>query len=280
VKIGFIGLGIMGSRMVANLVKSGLDVTVYNRNSEKTKPLVDIGAKASESIEGLTKASDVVITMVSTPEAVKSIAGGGLIDNLDSSKLWIDSTTVDPDFSVEMSKMAKEKGASFMDAPVAGSLVPAEKGELVFLVGGEEGDLKKCGPLFDVMGKKTVYCGDVGKGSAMKLVVNSMLGAGMVAFNECIAMGKALGFDRDTVFEVLTPLPVTPPLIAMKEARVKEGNYSAEFPLRWMHKDLVLSLNMAKKAGLELPLFSETEKAYKEAMDEGLGEEDISAIWK
>ncbi len=279
-KIGFIGLGIMGSRMAANLVNAGLDVTVFNRSRGKSEELEKIGASIGETIASAAGGKNIVITMLSTPDAAGEVARGGLVDNLDKDCLWIDCTTVDPVTTLELAGLVEAGGASFMDAPVAGSLKPAENGELVFLAGGSKENFKKAEVVFEIMGKKAVHAGDIGQGSAMKLVVNSMLGAGLAAFKECLVLGKSFGFDRETIFSVLDPLPVTPPMIAMKKSRVLAGDYSPEFPLQWMFKDLILALKMAEKNGIEVPLIKKTEEAFKEAMDKGLGGEDVSAVLK
>lgn len=279
-KIGFIGLGIMGSRMARNLVKAGFDISVYNRDKSKTENFKKDGVKIFDSVSSIVEDCQIIITMVSTPDAIKAIANDGLISSLDSDKLWIDCTTVDPDTTLELAKLTKPSGAGFMDAPVAGSLKPAENGELVFLVGGSEENFEKSLPLLDVMGKKSIHAGPIGKGSAMKLVVNMMLGAGMAAFSEVLNFGKAMGFDSETIFSTLSPLPVTPPMIGMKEARVLGGDYSPEFPLQWMSKDLMLALQMASKSGVELPILKTVDSAFRSAKDDGLGEDDFSAILK
>ena len=279
-KIGFIGLGIMGSRMARNLIKAGFNISVYNRDKTKTESFFNDAVKVSDSVSSLVKESDIIITMVSTPDAIKSIANEGLVDSLDKDKLWIDCTTVDPDTTMELANLTEPSGAAFMDAPVAGYLKTAENGEIVFLVGGSEDNFKKSLPLLDVMGKKSIHAGPIGKGSAMKLVVNMMLGAGMAAFSEALRFGKSMGFDSETIFSTMTPLPVTPPMIGMKEGRVLSGDYSPEFPLQWMSKDLMLALKMASKSGVELPILKSVDSVFKSAKDDGLGEEDFSAILK
>ena len=157
--IAFIGLGIMGSRMAANLAKSGVELTVFNRSKEAMNELVNLGAKSSNSINEAVKDADVVISMLSTPETVKSvfITESKAIQDMKNNALWIDCTTVNPSFSKEMKEFAETSKIRFIDAPVAGTKPHAENGELVFFVGGQENECLEVHPLFEMMGKKTMY---------------------------------------------------------------------------------------------------------------------------
>ncbi len=183
--IAFIGLGIMGSRMASNLLKSEHKVYVYNRTAAKAKPLVEKGAKLYRDIREINTAN-VVFTMLPSPDIVREMALGknGFLQYMREKSIWVDCSTVNPSFSLEMAAEARTENVRFMDAPVAGSLVPAEKGELIFLAGGKERDLNSVRELLDLMGKKVIHVGDRGMGSSMKMVVNLIMGHAMVGFAE------------------------------------------------------------------------------------------------
>ena len=175
--IAFIGLGIMGSRMAANLLKGEHRIYVFNRTASKSRALAALGAKVYRDIREINSA-DVVFTMLSTPEVVREMALGknGFIQFMKEKSVWVDCSTVNPSFSREMWQEAKSESVRFMDAPVAGSLGPAERGELVFMVGGRERELDIVQPLILLKGSKVVHCGTHGTGSGMKMIVNLVMG--------------------------------------------------------------------------------------------------------
>ena len=204
-KIGFIGLGIMGSRMAVNLDRAGYKVYVHNRTREKASALANGSMEHLESPGHVAKESNVIITMLSTPEAVQEVALGeeGLLSGMGKGDVWIDCSTVNPSFSRQMAEITEQLGFNFLDAPVAGSLAPAEKGELVFLVGGKKSIVKYCTPLFKAMGKKVIHAGGHGSGSALKMVNNMVMGMSMYAVAEGLVLGAALGIGREEVLDLL-----------------------------------------------------------------------------
>jgi 3-hydroxyisobutyrate dehydrogenase/glyoxylate/succinic semialdehyde reductase len=279
-QIGFIGLGIMGSRMAANLVRGGTAVTVYNRTAERTRPLSEAGARVATSASDAARDADVVITVLSDPEAVRQVAvgEGGFLSAMRAGSLWVDCSTVDPAFVREMAAAAAEHGVRYLDAPVAGSKVPAERGELLFLVGGVAEDVAQAEPLFSVMGKRTIHAGSVGSGASLKLCNNLMLGAAMLAFGEAVAAGRAMGLDEEILLEALTTSPVSAPFLSLKRNKVRDADWAVEFPLKHQHKDLHLLLETAYAAGLPLPLAATAKERYGDARAHGLGEVDFSAV--
>ncbi len=279
-KIGFIGLGIMGSRMAANLIKSGFDVEVYNRTPGKAEKLAAMGAGIARTISDLARGKDVVISMVSTPEAVRDTALGesGLLAGMKKGSIWIDSSTVNPTFTLEMAGHAGKAGIRFIDAPVAGSLAPAENAQLVFLAGGAPEDIEQVKPLLDKMGRLTIHAGGNGKGSALKIIVNMIMGEAMLALCEGLTLGKELGFDPAVLFDNLMSLPVTAPVFKGKKDKFLNEEYSPEFPLRWMHKDLLLAGLTAYEENVALPGLAATREAFGMAKRQGYGESDISAL--
>ena len=282
-KIGFIGLGIMGSRMAANLMKKGYELVVYNRTKDKAKQLMDQGAAWADSPAALAKRVNVVITMLSKPDAVAEVGLLGkhaLLDNLMPNSLWIDCSTVNPSFSRLMADEARARKVRFLDAPVAGSKVPAEQGQLLFYVGGDKADADSAKPFLECMGKAVFHIGGHGMGSAMKMVNNIMLGQAMVAFSEALAFGESLGLTKQAIFDVLAGSPVTAPFLLFKRKKFEEGDFSVEFPLQWMHKDLHLALETAFETGAALPATSVVKEIYTLALREGLGEQDFAAVFQ
>lgn len=281
-KIGFLGLGLMGSRMAQNLFKNGYDLIVYNRTKEKAEPLVKKGASLAESPEDLGKNSDILFTMLSNPEAVGEVALGkkGFLKSMKENSLWIDLSTVNPSFSIAMSGEAKERKVKFLDAPVAGTIGPAEKGELIFFVGGDEKDLIEVKPLLDKMGKKIIHLGKNGMGTSMKMVVNLILANSMVSFAEAMNLGESLGLSKETLFNTLIGGPVAPSFLAGKKEKIRNGNFSAEFPLEHMQKDLFLVSQTAYENRISLPLSNISKEVYGLAVQNGLGKKDFSAVYE
>lgn len=280
--IGFIGLGIMGSRMAANLQKSGYPLVVYNRTKEKAEDLLNNGASWADNPRAVAKATDIVITMLSTPEVVQQVAEGenGFLEGMRKNSLWINSSTVNPSFTSNMGQLSKSKGIRYLDAPVAGTKAPAENGELLFLAGGNTNDIEEAAPLFDSMGKKTLNLGEVGTGAAMKILINQLLAQSMSAFAEALVMGEAMGIEKDTLFNVLLATPVVAPVMAAVRPKLENGNYEANFPLKWIQKDLHLSSISAYENGVATPNLNVTKEIFAQAKQHGYGDQDFTALYK
>ena len=281
-KTGFIGTGIMGSRMAHNLLKNNYDLIVHNRTKEKADSLIKAGAKWADSPIEAGTGADILFTMLSNPEAVREVSLGekGFLSGMKKNSLWVDCSTVNPAFSREMSKKAEEFGVRFMDAPVAGTKMPAEKGELVIFAGGDEKDFEEVKPLLEKMGKKIVHLGECGKGTSMKMVVNLMLGAAMASFSEAMVLGESLGFDKETIFNTLLGGPVTAPYLTAKKEKFARDEYETDFPLQWMHKDLTLVSDTADETHVTLPTSNAVKEVFALASQKGLGELDFSALYR
>ena len=281
-KIGYIGLGIMGSRMAANLQKLGYELIAHNRTKEKARDLLDNGATWADTPMQVGKSSDLVITMLSTPEVVQEIAvgGQGLLQGMKPGSLWINCSTVNPSFTIEMARIASEHNIRYLDAPVAGTKGPAENGELLFLAGGDETSLAEAAPLFEIMGKKTLHLGEVGKGAAMKMLINQLLGQSMVAFAEALVMGEAMGIKKQILFDVLLNTPVVAPVMAAIRPKLENGNYEANFPLKWIQKDLHLSSISAYESGVATPNLHATKEIFAQAKQHGFGDLDFTAVYE
>ncbi len=282
-KIGFIGLGIMGSRMAANLRKKGHELVIYNRTRQKAEPLLSAGAVWAASPADAAKQTAILITMLSTPDAVKETAltgKGAFLDKMAERSLWIDCSTVNPSFSREMAAEAGRRKVRFIDAPVAGSKVPAEQAQLLFFAGGSKTDVDEARPLLEAMGKAVHHMGAHGMGTAMKMVNNLMLSQAMVAFSEALVLGESLGLSKDALFTTLQTSPVSAPFLALKRKKLESGNFEVEFPLQWMHKDMQLVSQTAYESGAAIPAASAAKEVYAAAVRRGLGELDFSAVYR
>ena len=280
-KIGFIGLGIMGSRMAANLQKHGYDLVMFNRTRAKAQPLIDKGATFAESPAKAAEQVDILFTMLAHPDAVEQAALGrdGFLSHLKPNALWIDCSSVNPSFSKKMAAEAARREVHFVDAPVTGSAPVAAEAKLVFWVGADGADLEKIRPLLLCMGNKIVYAGGHGTGTSMKMVINLLLGNAMAAFAEAMALGEGLGLSQKILFDSLLGTPAVAPFLASKREKIESGNYEAEFPLRWMQKDMHLASVSAYEAGVAMPLTNAAKELYRLAMREGHASQDFSAIY-
>ena len=281
-KIGFIGLGIMGSRMAANLQKHGHSLVVFNRTREKAEPLLAEGAKWAHSPAALARQVEAIFTMLAHPDAVEQAALGedGFLRHPQPGQMWIDCSTVNPSFSKRMAAEAKSRGVGFLGAPVTGSKRQAELATLTFWVGGEKSDLETRRPLLDCMGNKIIHCGGPGTGASLKMVMNQLLGMTMASFAEGLVLGESLGLSRKILFEALLGSPAAAPFLAVKRDRIESGNYDpADFPLRWLQKDLHLAAVSAYETGAAMPLTNAAKEVYRLAIRDGRGGEDFSAIY-
>jgi len=279
-KIAFMGLGIMGSRMAANLLRAGHELTVWNRSSAKAQGLVQKGARLASTPAEAARGCDIAFTMLTSPDAVAGVALGpdGFLDHMAKGSLWVDCSTVTPGSARRMAREAASRGVSFLDAPVVGSLPAAEKAELTILVGGDAKDLERCRPLLSVMGKTIRHLGAAGMGCSLKLVNNMLLGNAMAAFSEALAFGEALGFGRAALLDALVGSGVAAPFLAAKREKLATGRYDAEFPLRLMHKDLQLVSDAAFDLGVPLPATHATKEIFGQAAAKGLADVDFSGI--
>jgi 3-hydroxyisobutyrate dehydrogenase-like beta-hydroxyacid dehydrogenase len=280
-KIGFIGLGIMGSRMAANLQKHGYSLVLFNRTRAKAEPLLGPCGTFSESPADVAEQVDILFTMLAHPDAVEQAALGrnGFLGNLKPNALWVDCSSVNPSFSKKMAAETARREVCFVDAPVTGSAPVAADAKLVFWVGADGADLETIRPLLLCMGNKIVHAGGHGMGTSMKMVINLLLGNAMAAFAEGMALGEGLGLSQKTLFDSLLGTPAVAPFLASKRDKIDKGNYEAEFPLRWMQKDLHLASVSAYESGVAMPLTNAAKELYRLAIREGHASQDFSAIY-
>ncbi|MEO1513370.1 MAG: NAD(P)-dependent oxidoreductase [Bacteroidota bacterium] len=279
-KVSFIGLGIMGSRMAANLLKNGTELTVYNRSKEPVVALVEKGARGAASLAEAVAEADVVFSMLSTPEVVREcfLSEQGALTHMKADAIWVDCTTVNPSFSLQAREQARQHGIRFLDAPVAGTKPHAERAELTFFVGAGPGEVDSLRPLLEQMGRKVLELGEAGKGAAFKMLVNMLLAQSMVLFSEAVLMGQKLGLDKNFLLDILPSLVVTAPFTKFKAEMIRSNDYEGQFPLEWMHKDLHLAALTAYEVGQPLFLANLAKELYASACEQGMGRLDFAAI--
>jgi 3-hydroxyisobutyrate dehydrogenase-like beta-hydroxyacid dehydrogenase len=276
-KIAFIGLGHMGTPIAARLIHGGHHVTVWDRSSDAVAAVVREGATAASSAAGAVAGVDVAITMVANPAAVEDVVFGpnGLAAGMTPGQLYVDMSTVGPDaFRSVASRLPA--GVTAADAPVRGSVPEATAGTLHVFVGASEQDFERLRPILEALGD-VHHVGAPGSGQAMKLVANLTLGASIVAFGEGLALGRALGLERDVVLDALADSPIGLEVRA-KRANVEAGRYPANFKLSLMYKDMGLIDDVADRAGIELQLANAVTRTLKRGMDRGEADLDFSAI--
>jgi 3-hydroxyisobutyrate dehydrogenase/glyoxylate/succinic semialdehyde reductase len=280
-RIGFIGLGIMGSRMAANLRAHNYELVVFNRTADKAAELLRSGARWGRSPAAVAAEADVLFTMLPHPEAVSAAAlgGTGFLAALRPGSIWASCGTVNPSFARRMEEVSAERRVRYLDAPVTGSKDAAAHADLTFLVGGDAVDLEVCRPLFECMGKRIIHVGGPGLGSALKMV-NNLLGAlSMAAFAEGAALGQALGVPRQIMFDSLIGGPMVAPMMAMKRAKIERHDYDPDFSLQWIQKDLHLASISAYEAGVAMPVANVAKEIYRLAMRAGYADQDFSALY-
>ena len=273
--IGFIGLGLMGHPMVANLLKAGHPVTVWNRTASRADDLVAQGAKLAASPREVAAASEVIFTIVSDPPALESVLWGesGVFAGLRKGSVLVDSSTVSPALAKRSAAAAAAQGCEFLEAPVTGGTWGAEKGELVFMLGGEEATMKRVEPVLGVMGKRFFHLGPVGAGQTVKLAMNLLLVLEAEAFAEALALVKGAGLEGEKLFEVMQSSMGRSGLLDIKGAMMLKGEYKPSFPLRLMHKDVGLALDLANQLGVPLPSGAATREVMSSV--KGAAKEDV-----
>lgn len=280
-KIGFVGLGIMGSAMAANLLKAGFNVTVWNRSPDKCSALVDLGGTVAASPRAAAESSDVIIAMMATPVAVESVRDGdeGIVAGLSPGKGYVDMSTVGAETSLESFRRAHEKGAFFLEAPVAGSRKPAEDATLTIMAAGDRELYDSTLPLLEKMGKKILFLGETGNAARMKLANNLVMCGMLTALTEGIALAAGSGLDTGQLLEVLDSGAVANPMFRLKGPQIAANReFPAAFPLKHMQKDLRLALQLAEEVGQPLFVTAAVNELYKKALAENLGDADFAAI--
>ena len=278
-KIGWIGLGQMGTPMVENLLKGSVDVTVYNRSFDKTLPLVEKGAKNTKNVEEIFEQNDIIFFMISNYSAALEILNENVLSKIKGKKI-VNMSTISPTESKAVGKLVIENNGKYIEAPVSGSVGAATAGVLLILAGGNEADTKDLYSIFDILGSKTYYFGELGKATGAKLVLNSLLGIFGEAYSEVLLLAQNFGIDTETIVNAISDSRMSSPLFREKKDMFTNREYPAAFMLKHMTKDLKLSNEEIENRKLSLPLIQNTTKNYSEALEQGYGEQDMSAIFE
>jgi len=278
-KVGFIGLGNMGSRMAGRLLDHGYHLEVYDRDPAKAEAMAAMGAAVAKNILELAHNVDVLISCLTNDEAVQNVYGGaeGFFAGARAGTVVLEMSTISPESSRELHKLGARRGIEVMDVAISGSTPAAEKGILTLLAGGNRELFHAAKPIFEVLAKQYFLLGGPGSGTAMKLVVNTLLGVGMQAIAEAVVLGEKAGLDREKLLDVLSQTAVIAPAHVGKLARIAVNDYTPQFPLRLMNKDFKLILQAAAEARVPMPA---TEAAFNVNFEElaGRDEEDFSAV--
>jgi len=280
-RLGFIGIGNMGSRIARRLLEHGYQLMAYDRSREAVDALAKYGAKVADSLRMLASESDVIISCLTNDDAVKSVYTDrqGVFAYLARGSAIIDMSTILPATSRELYKLSHEAGVTCLDSPMSGSTPLAEKGTLTLFCGGDEELFQTAQPIFSSIASQYFYLGGSGSGTTMKLVANTLLGVEMQAIAEAVALGQKEGLDRHRLLEVLSHTAVIAPAHLGKLSRADLGDYSAQFAIRLMNKDFRLILETAADGKVPMPATAAAFQMNAAASAES-NEEDFSAVIK
>jgi len=278
--IGFIGLGIMGQPMALNLLKAGNKLVVYNRTPAKAEPLKQAGARVAASAAEAAKGADFVVVIVSDSAAVEDVVMGkdGILETVGSGAIVIDSSTISPVVSRKMACHIAGKGASWLDAAVTGSKHGAEKGELIFMVGGDRQTFERAMPVLQVLGKKHIYCGQNGMGLAAKLAQNTIQATTLEIFCEGLVLAAKAGVAPETMLEIIQSSMARSTLTDFKAPFILKGDFTPYFPLKLMHKDLELAMEAGYAQNVPMPALAAVKEVYSAAKAQGKGDLDYASV--
>jgi len=280
-KVGFIGLGVMGSHMVDRLLSKGHTVTGYNRTRAKAQWLVAKGMQWADSPRAVALASDHTFAMVTNAAATAAITEGpdGLLAGLGPGKILIDMSTISPDVSRALAVKVRERGADMVDAPVSGSVITLQEGKLSVMVGGRRETFEKVKPLLLDIGPKVTYVGDNGLALSMKIATNLSLAVQMLAFSEGVLLAEKSGIAREVAVDVLTHSAVASPMIQYRGPFVLQQPEEAWFDVNMMQKDMVLAMDLGRKVDVPLPTTAASNEILTAARAMGFTKFDFACMF-
>jgi 3-hydroxyisobutyrate dehydrogenase-like beta-hydroxyacid dehydrogenase len=280
--IGFVGLGVMGSRMVKRLLEAGHTVTGYNRTRSKADWLVRAGMRWGETPRAVAKASDIVMSMVTNTDALRAVTLGddGILAGLSEGKVYVDMSTVSPAVSRELAAQVASLGAQMLDAPVSGSVTTLEEGKLSIMVGGEASALARVKSILLDIGPKVTHVGGNGLAVAMKIATNLSLAVQMLAFSEGVLLAEKSGIAREIAVEVLLNSVIASPMIKYRGPFVLRMPEEAWFSVDMMQKDMTLALELGRQLDVPLPTTAVTNEVLTAARGLGLRDEDFAILFE
>jgi 3-hydroxyisobutyrate dehydrogenase len=277
-RIGFIGLGLMGSRLTRRLHSSGWDVQAWNRSPDPAKSLARDGVAISTSLSKLVADSDVILSSLANDTAVRSVYfDGGVFSSVKPGDVILEMSTISPELSRLLHQEASARGVDLLDLAISGSTPAVEAGTITLLGGGDKSTFERCTPIYESIAKQWFLIGPGSSGILMKLVVNLLLGVDMQAIAEAVSLGEHLRIDRNVLLDVLSRTTVIPPAFGGKIKKIKNNDYSPEFPLRLMSKDMDLVMDAAKTSGADLPAARVAQSVLASNLSSN-GDRDLSAI--
>jgi 3-hydroxyisobutyrate dehydrogenase-like beta-hydroxyacid dehydrogenase len=278
-QIGFIGLGLMGSRLAQRLHAGGWNIRAWNRSPQPAEAISKRGIPTASSVAELVADSDVIISSLANDAAVRSVYldEGSVFSSVNPGTIILEMSTISPELSRDLHREARTKGVNFLDVAISGSTPAVEAGTITLLGGGDPNTFEQCVPLFESIAKQWFLIGPASSGVRMKLVVNLLLGLDMQAIAEAVSLGEHLEIDRNVLLEVLSKTAVVAPAMAGKFRKIKDNDYSPEFPLRLMSKDMDLVMDAASASGANLPAASVAQSVLASNVSTS-GDLDLSAI--
>jgi 3-hydroxyisobutyrate dehydrogenase len=279
-KVAVLGTGIMGAAMARNLLREGVEVRAWNRSREKAEPLKEDGAEVTGSPADTARGADFLLTMLADAEAIDEAVAGDVLPALAEGGVWLQMSTVGEDGSGRLAEMANEHGVPYVDAPVLGTRQPAEQGQLVVLASGPEDVRERSEIIFDAVGSKTIWLGEAGAGSRLKLVTNNWIVGLLGVHAETIAFARSIGVDPSKFLETIEGGPLGLPYAQLKGNMMIEEDFPTSFSARLARKDTGLVLGTAQAHDLRMPVAEAVAARFDEAIKAGHGEEDMAAVYR
>lgn len=280
--VGYIGLGVMGSRMVSRLLDKGHTVTGYNRTKSKAQSLIEKGMRWADSPRAVVEAADVTLSMLTNSAALEEVAAGpnGVVAGITAGKVYVDMSTVAPAVSRALAARVREKGGDMMDAPVSGSVITLEQGKMSVMAGGRKDTFERVKPLLLDLGPKVTHVGDNGLALVMKIATNLSLAVQMLAFSEGVLLAEKSGISRETAVDVLTHSVIASPMVQYRAPFVFKMPEEAWFNVNMMQKDMLLALELGRQVDVPLPTTSATNEMLTAARGMGLKDYDFAILFE
>ena len=279
-EVAVLGTGIMGAAMARNLLSDGMEVRAWNRSREKAEPLAQEGAEVADNPADATRGADFLLTMLSDADVIEEAVGGDVLSALAEDGVWLQMSTVGDEGNERLSDLANQHGVPYVDAPVLGTKQPAEQGQLIVLASGPEDVREKSERVFDAVGSKTVWLGDAGAGSSLKLVINNWIVGLLGVLAETVAFAKTVGVDPAAFLETIEGGPLGLPYAQLKGNMMIEEDFPTSFSARLARKDAGLVLGAAEAHNLPMPVAEAIAARFDEAIQAGYGEEDMAAVYR
>ncbi len=280
-ELGFVGLGVMGSRVVKRLLDAGLAVTGWNRTKEKAQWLLDAGMNWADSPRAVTEQSDVVFTMVTNTKALQAVTYGpdGILAGLQPGAVYVDMSTTSPANTRAIAEKVAELGAQMLDAPVSGSVITLEQGKLSIMVGGDDETFERARPVLEAIGPKVIHVGPSGSAVTMKIAVNLSLAVQMLAFSEGVLLAEKSGIPREKAVEVMLASVIASPMVAYRGPLVLGHPEEVWFDCHMMQKDMNLALELGREVDVPLPTTAITNELLTAARGMGLDHKDFAVVF-